>query len=108
MTIEEDIEMVKEGLAEGENWFEAERGYDEEKNAEARKWWHERSAALSRIEHFAYSNVAEERAKIDVLKALVTEVYELQAPIEAPPQAHMFLWDDWCRRARQTLEESSA
>jgi hypothetical protein len=50
MTNEQDLEMVKEGLAEGENWFKADRGYDEEKNAEARKWWHERSAALSRIE----------------------------------------------------------
>jgi predicted nuclease with TOPRIM domain len=49
VTIEEDFEMVKGGLAEGENWFEAERGTDEEKNTEARKWWQERFDALSRL-----------------------------------------------------------
>ncbi len=50
MTIEEDFETVRKGLDEGENLFEAERGIDEEKNAELRKWWKECVAALDRIE----------------------------------------------------------
>lgn len=76
------------------------RGLEEERD-EARANWTEEAA---QVEWQARRAEGAEQ-KLRAAEELVREVYDLQAPLETPPQAHSFMWDDWCRRARIALQQ---